>query len=83
VSGDVRYGFRLLAKNPGFMLLAVLALVLGIRANTTIIGVINSRLKGRCFILIRSPGGVFATEAATPTRLRYYPRTIVTRSISH
>jgi hypothetical protein len=60
----MRYGFRLLAKDPGFMLLAVLALVLGIGANTTIIGVIKSRFKGRCLILIRSPGGVFAIEAA-------------------
>jgi hypothetical protein len=46
MSGDIRYGFRLLAKNPGFMLLAVLTLVLGIGANTTIIGVINSILEG-------------------------------------
>jgi hypothetical protein len=38
----MRYGFRLLTRNPGFMLLAVLTLVLGIGANTAIIGVINS-----------------------------------------
>ena len=41
---DLRYGIRTLWKRPGFTLVAVLALALGIAANTTIFGAINALL---------------------------------------
>jgi predicted permease len=72
---DLRYGARMLFKNPGFTLIAAITLALGIGANTAIFSVVNSLLlrplpyrdsERLAIIWTHSPGANVAQDWPSP-----------------
>src|SRR5499426_3771085 len=72
---DLRYGARMLLKNPGFTLVAIFTLALGIGANTAIFSIVNSLLlrplpysnaERLAIIWTHSPGANVAQDWPSP-----------------
>jgi predicted permease len=67
---DVKYGFRTLARAPGFAMVAILTLALGIGANTAIFSVVNGVLLRP--LSYEQPGRLYMVREVIPQMQKFY-----------
>jgi predicted permease len=61
---DIRFGLRMLAKNPGFAAVAIISLALGIGANTTVFSIVDQLLLRPW--QVKDPGRLVAIQTDWP-----------------
>jgi len=70
---DVRFGVRLLLRQPGFTAVAVLVLALGIGANTAVFSLVNTMLlKPRPWLADGKIVGVYSKDTSQPDQFRAF-----------
>jgi predicted permease len=62
---DVRHGARMLVKNPGFSLIAILSIAIGVGANAAMFSVADGLILRP--LPVPDPGGVVTVSGTTPT----------------
>ena len=66
--GDLRYGCRMLARNPGFTVVAVLSLAIGIGANTAVFSFADTLLLRP--LTVPRPSEVLTVGSTSPSTIR-------------